>query len=213
MKTTLAVITCLFLFVNIFADDTKYVEAMKKNLVQIDSCRTANDFIETANSFLRIAEAEKDKWLPYYYVSFCKVLASFTDQDNTKKDAYLDQALVSLNKADSLKPKESEIYTLRGMLVQARLAVDPMSRYMQYGAEMNQCFDTAKQLNPKNPRPEYLEATTLLYTPVEFGGGQAVAKPMFESSLKKFNEFIPENELMPIWGKQEVESTLKRISQ
>lgn len=212
MKSVLTFLVVVLCFASISrADDEKYIAAMKKNMIQMDSMKTVDDMVDLTNTFIRIANAEKDKWLPYYYASQLCVLSSFTDSVNSKKDEYLDEADKFLAIADSLQPNESEIYVLKGFICQARLQVDPMSRYMKYGFQMNENFEKAIALDPANPRPEYLKGVTLFYTPEQFGGGAKAAKPVLETSLKKFNEFVPKNELMPHWGKQQVEDFLKQI--
>ena len=214
MKKLLSVILLVVCVANLtYADDTRYVSAMKKNMFQMDSMRTLNDMVDLTNSFLRIGNAEKNKWLPYYYASYLYIISSFTDTVHINKDGYLDQAAKVIALADSLQPNESEIYVLKGFLSQARLQIDPMNRYMKYGAEMNSNFEKAIALDPKNPRPEYLMGMTLYYTPEQFGGGIKAAKALFESSLKKFNEFVPKDELMPVWGKIQLEAFMKQIPQ
>jgi tetratricopeptide (TPR) repeat protein len=214
MKNAATLLVLILCFAGITrADDTKYTEAMKKNISQMDSLRSIGDMVDLANSFLRIADAEKSKWLPYYYVSYLYVITSYTDTVRSKKDGYLDEALKAIAIADSLQPNESEIYVLIGMINQARLQVDPMNRFMQYGQQMNENLEKAKTLDPKNPRPEYLMGMTTYYMPEQFGGGAKAAKPIFESSLKKFDEFVPKDELMPKWGKAQLEAFLKQIPQ
>lgn len=210
--TTLFVIFLCFA-VKSYADDTRYVNTMKNNISQIDSLKTLDSIIDLKNSFLRIANVEKNKWLPFYYVSYLYIITSFADTVKSKKDGYLDEALKFLAVADSLQPNESEIYVLKGLISQARLQIDPMNRFMKYGASMHASFQKAMELDPKNPRPEYLMGMTLFYTPEQFGGGPKLAKPMFENSLKKFNEYVPKEELMPSWGRKEVERFLKQIPQ
>ena len=208
----------ILLFVVLFAelsraDDSRYTNAMKKNIEQIDSLNDLESIVSLTNSFLRIANAEKDKWLPYYYASYLCIITSYADTTKSNKDGHLDEAVKYLALADSLQPNESEIYVLKGMILQARLQVDPMNRYMKYGQEMNAAFQKAQELNPANPRPDYLMAMNLYYTPAQFGGGPKAAKPMFESALKKYNEFVPKDEIMPNWGKQQVENYVKQISE
>lgn len=211
MKSILSIIICL-LAVNISkGDDEKYFAAMKNQIQNMDSLQSVEDFVDAANAFERIGNAEQNKWLPYYYASLCNTYASFTDTTVMLKDTYLDQALKLLAIADSLQPDESEIYTLKGMIAQGRLQIDPMSRYMKYGAEMSSNFQKAQQLDPSNPRPDYLMAITVLYTPEQFGGGPKAAKPLLEAAVKKFSEFVPKDELMPIWGKEQAEMFLKQI--
>ena len=103
----------------------------------------------------------------------------------SKKDGYLDKADLFINIADSLEQDDSEIYTLKGMIAQARMQVDPMNRWMKYGAESTSNFNKAMRLDTLNPRPEYLMGVGLFYTPEQFGGGPKTAKPLLEKSLEK----------------------------
>jgi hypothetical protein len=130
-----------FTFAGAQTDDSKYEKAMKKNLAKIKEATDAASMLNVANGFERIAYAEKDKWLPYYYTSLMHTLAAFADTTVDKRDSYLDKADMFINIADSLEENESEIYTLKGMIAQARLQVDPMNRWMKYGAESTKNFN------------------------------------------------------------------------
>jgi hypothetical protein len=212
MRRSLSVILSL-LFLTVAIADDKYEKEIKKNLEKIDECKTPNDFIKLANNFERIAVAEKDKWLPYYYSAFVYVLASYSDSSNSRKDIYLDKSDKFNNIADSLQPNNSEIYTLKGMISQARMQVDPMNRWQKYGADATSNFTKAMQIDTLNPRPEYLIGVGIFFTPKQFGGGSTAAKPILEKSLSKFEKFIPENEIMPKWGKEQVVEYLKQINE
>jgi len=212
MKIILTMVMCFLTAAGIQADDGKYEKAMKKILSKIDSAQDIGSMLDVANGFERIAFAEKDKWLPYYYSAFMLTLASFTDTTADNKDSYLDKADTFINIADSLEEDESEIYVLKGMIAQARLQVDPMNRWMKYGAVSNNNFSKAMKLDTLNPRPEYLQGVSLYYTPEQFGGGPATAKPLLEKSLEKFNLFVPDNDLMPQWGREMTEQMLEQIN-
>ncbi len=204
---------CVLLFTgNSFSQD-KYESGMKTNLAKMEECKTANDYLKVANGFERIAAAEKDKWLPYYYSALNCVLASYSDSSKTAKDIYLNKADKFINTADSLVPDNSEIYTLKGMIAQSRMQVDPMNRWQKYGAQATNNFTKAVQSDSLNPRPEYLMGVGLFYTPEQFGGGPKAAKLILEKSLAKFEKFVPENDLMPHWGKEQVEQYLKQIAE
>jgi hypothetical protein len=213
MNLLLSIILICFVFANAHSDDSKYEKAMKTNLAEIDSARDITSMINIANGFERIAFAEKDKWLPYYYASFMYVLAGYADTTTSKKDSYLDKADIFINIADSLKQDHSEIYNLKGMIAQARMQVDPMNRWMKYGTESTNNFNKAMKLDTLNPRPEYLMGVGLFYTPEQFGGGPKTAKTLLEKSLEKFNQFVPENDLMPNWGREMVEGLLEQINE
>jgi hypothetical protein len=211
MKNALMLLLLVLSFtISVKADDSKYVDAMKKNIARMDSLNNVENMADLTNAFLRIANAEKDKWLPYYYASYLYVITSYTDTVKSKKDIYLDEADKSIALADSLQPDESEIYVLKGMISQARLQIDPMNRYMQYMDRMNNAFKKAQALDAKNPRPEYMMGMTTYFTPEQFGGGAKAAKVLFDNAVKKFNEFVPKNELMPVWGKRQLEAFMKQ---
>ena len=212
MKLLLTIIICFLTTTGIHADDSKYEKAMKKNLAKIDSAMNVSLMLTVANGFERIAFAEKDKWLPYYYASFMLTLASFTDTTADNMDGYLDKADNFINIADSLEEDESEIYVLKGMIAQARMQVDPMNRWMKYGPIANNNFLKAMELDTLNPRPEYLQGVSLYYTPEQFGGGPVPAKRLLEKSLEKYNQFVPDNDLMPNWGREMTEQMLGQIN-
>lgn len=211
MRKPLSILLSL-LFLTVAIADDKYEKEIKKNLEKIDECKTPNDFIKLANNFERIAVAEKDKWLPYYYSAFVYVLASYTDSVNSRKDIYLDKAFKFNEIADSLMPNNSEIYTLKGMISQARMQIDPMNRWQKYGADATANLTKAMQIDTLNPRPEYLIGVGTYYTPQQFGGGPQTAKPILEKSLAKYEKFIPESEIAPNWGRENLEEILKAVN-
>lgn len=210
MKTYL-VMLLLFISAIAAAQEDRYTSAMQKNLFMMDSAKTTNDFLKISNSFERIADAEKDKWIPYYQSAFCLLIASFTDTSAQNKDSYIDKADILLAKADSLQPNNSEIVTLKGFSAQARMVVNPMERWQKYGPLSSSLFDKAKELDSNNPRPDYLIGQATLNTPEQFGGGAKATLPILKTAMDKFNKFQPETALSPNWGKQNLEQILKRI--
>ena len=119
-----------------FAQSEKYIAAMKSNIADVDSSfKTPAALISLANNFERIATAEKNQWLPYYYAAFCQVNSGLTDPDKSKSDAIADKATAMLNKADSLEPNNSEISCIKSMIATCHMLVNPMQRYMEYGPE------------------------------------------------------------------------------
>ena len=193
--------------------DEKYIKAMEKNLEMIDTASSLNSFQQIANSFERIANAEKDKWLPYYYSAYLLTISNFVDTVQAMKDSYLDKADMQILMADSLEPGNSEIYTLKGMIAQARLVVDPQNRWMKYGQLSSGYLNKAKELDPTNPRPDFLNGQSVLYTPEQFGGGKEKALPILKEAEKKFENFQPESSIHPNWGKKTLEDILKNIEE
>lgn len=208
MKTKLIVAVFLIISVNLFAQ-SEYEKAVVKNLESFGNAQSLDELKNVANNFERIATAEPDKWIPRYYASFINVLLSFKTQDVAQKQSYLEYAQQQLDKALELDNKESELHALQGMLYQAYITLDPMNNGQLYSGKANTSFGIAKKLDPENPRPYYLEALTIMYTPEEFGGGKKVARPMLSHALELFTKFEPTNKLMPDWGKEDCEAQLQ----
>jgi hypothetical protein len=195
-----------FFVTGTFAQSEKYLAAMKSNIEAIDAAfKNPVSLLDLANKFERIASAEKTQWLPYYYAALCQVNYSYMEQDKTKIDAIADKATEWIDKADALQANNSEISCLKSMIASAHMMVNPMQRFMEYGQEAQVFIDAAIQQDPANPRPEYLKGQSLKYTPEQFGGGCANAKPVLQSSLDKYNKFNPASDIHPNWGKQRVE--------
>lgn len=185
-----------------FSQSDRYIDAMKKNISQIDSVALKNNISELANNFQRIAAAEKNQWLPYYYAAYLTVVQVLLKPGGDNQDEVADHAGDLLDAALRILGKEnSETYVIRAMIATAHMTVDPQSRYMQYGPEISQSLHRAQALDPSNPRPVLYQAQSLFHTPEFAGGGKEVAKPFFEKAKKLFAEFKPENELSPAWGK------------
>jgi hypothetical protein len=202
MKKALLLITLISFSNFLFAQSDKYPAAMQKNIALLDSAMKNGTMTDLANSFTRIADAEKTQWLPYYYAAYCTVMSGFVEKDNSKKDAIADKAEELIIKAETLAGKpNSETHVIRSMIASAHMMVDPQSRWQQYGQASSESIANAKELDPTNPRPVYLEAQAKFYTPESFGGGKAPAKELFEKALTMFDAFKPKTELDPNWGK------------
>ncbi|MEO6290973.1 MAG: hypothetical protein ABIO76_13680 [Ginsengibacter sp.] len=199
----------LFLFVLIlffagvsFSQSDRFTMAMKTNIALLDSMMAKNNYTELANNFERIADAEKTQWLPYYYAAFCTITQAYTENDNSKKDAIADKAQQLIDKAESVLGKEnSETNVIKSMIATAHMMVDPQSRYMTYGPASAGFIEKSKSLDSTNPRPVLLEAEGKFYTPEAFGGGKDSAKGLFDKAYVMDENFKPETELSPNWGK------------
>ncbi|MGN6248315.1 MAG: hypothetical protein ACTHNG_08160 [Ginsengibacter sp.] len=202
MKSSIIIIASIFAVSFANAQSSKYESAMKDNISQLDSVMIKNNALELANNFIRIAQAEKTQWLPYYYAAFCKVEQAMQEQDNSKKDAIADQATEYLTKAENILGKEnSEIDVIKSMIATVHMTVDPQNRYMTYMSDINDNIQKAESLDSTNPRPVLLEAENKFFTPEQYGGGKDVAKEYFEKADSLDKNFKPENDLSPNWGR------------
>ena len=192
---------------------------MEQKLAGFDSTRSTEGLQELANSFERIAEAEKTQWLPYYYAALSNVNLGFNyaiaagpmGGNADKVDPLADKAEKLLNKAEELSKDNSEIYVVKKLIASCRMLGDVMNRYMTYGPVAVEALATAKKLNPENPRVYVLEGTDLYNTPEQYGGNKTEAKRLLEEALKKYETFKPESSIHPAWGKGQAQYFLSQI--
>lgn len=188
-----------------FAHDDKYVAAMQKNIQVLYKATEIAELQQAVNGLERIASAEKTKWEPYYYASFGYSMMANREKDGVKKDAYLDQAVTSLEKAKAILPNDSEIIALDGFISMLRITVDPATRGQQYAAQAMQAFEKASAINPENPRALALKAQMQYGTAQFFGSPATEACTTLNAALEKFNTFKSDNPLAPRWGKRVAE--------
>ena len=210
MKNLLFIFSMIICAAASNAQSAKFVAAMKKNITLIDSSfQNPDAFLNLSNNFERIGTAEKDQWLPYYYAAYTRINYGFMQKDQSGNDVIADKVDELIMKADSLQPNNSEISCLKSMAASIRLMVNPPARFMQYGMLSDKMLKAAKEQDPTNPRPYMIKGQGLKYTPEQFGGGCATAKPELEKAMEKFNAFKPATEISPDWGKTYTATLLK----
>jgi hypothetical protein len=197
------------------AQNEKYTQAMNDGIQALNGIdRSKPDPIvlqDIANRFERIAAAEPKEWLPKYYAAYSNVILGFVGSSINEKDQYLDKAGALLKEAEAIvgKPND-ELQILKAYQSQIHLAADPMNRWQADGAKFTEYLESAKSINPENPRIYYLEGSSLFFTPEEYGGGKKAAKPLLEKATQKFAAFKPETNIHPAWGKMETEWMLSQ---
>ncbi|MBX9781856.1 MAG: hypothetical protein K2X48_01050 [Chitinophagaceae bacterium] len=203
-------VSFLFLAVSITASaqSEKFTAAMQSKLEGYKTAQTPQDFLDMSNAFERMAEAEKAQWLAYYYAAHAQVIYGFMQKDMSGADAIADKAEQLINKADALEKNNSEISCIKSMIATLRMNVNPMQRWQQYGPASAEAIANAKQQDPSNPRSYALEAQNLFYTPAQFGGGCATAKPVAEQGMKLLETFKPKSPLHPAWGKMQFDMVM-----
>lgn len=208
MRKILFVFAALSLSVATMAQSEKYKGAMTTNIAQLESNKTADEWLASSAAFERIADAEKNQWLPYYYAAYTNCLYTLIKNDAANNDQYADKIEALLAKADALSPNNSEVSVIKAIVATIRMIVDPMQRYQQYGPAIEKALNEAKTQDPNNPRPYFITGQNLRYTPEQFGGGCGTAKPVLEEAAKKYGSFKPASELHPNWGKKQVEELI-----
>ncbi len=211
MKKT---ILFLALFVSLtaisYAQSDKYISAMQKNLATMDTAFAhPSSLLSVSNNFERIATAEKDQWLPYYYAALAQVNYGFRSGNMSGGDPIADKAESLLHKADSLSPNNSEISMLKAMTGTVRMLVNPQGRYIEMIGVVEAALKSAEAQDPANPRPYYFKAQTLKNTPDQFGGGCDAAMEQANIAKEKFASFKPTSPMAPSWGAEQNAALIK----
>ncbi|MFD2571733.1 hypothetical protein ACFSUS_13895 [Spirosoma soli] len=195
------------------AQSDQYKQAMTQAIATIQSHNQQSppaDMLASANQFERIASAEPKEWLPRYYAGLNYVYLGFMGKTEAEKDKYLDQADANLKAAEALAVDNDELAVLKAYIAQARMVVDPMNRWQQYGPLFQAGIEKAKSLNANNPRAYALEGSALMYTPDQYGGGPGTACPVLKQAAEKFATFKPASDLHPGWGLKNIEPLLAK---
>lgn len=155
---------------------------------------------EASDMFERIAAADKNSWLPNYYVALVNTTASFGTQDKTKVTALLNKAQNALDVEMIKNQNNSELYVMQAMIYTAWVVVDPMTNGMVYSGKTMEMYEKALALSPTNPRAVFGKAD------FQFQGATWTGidtKPLckeIDKSIELFATFKPETPFSPKWG-------------
>ena len=212
MKTLNVILLCsgIFLSATHVCLSNEYLRAMQNGIKAVYSASDIPALQRAVNTLERIGEAEKMKWEPWYYAAFGYLMMANMEEDAVKKDAYLDLAMTSVEKAAALKPDESEIVALVGFVHMIRVSVDPESRGPEHAPRAMRAFQKANALNPENPRPLALMARMQSGTARFFGTPATEACALAAQSLQKFATYASDNALAPVWGKPMAEGVIQQ---
>ncbi|HXB05674.1 MAG TPA: hypothetical protein VNW04_01125 [Puia sp.] len=187
------------------AQNDKYTQMMQKNIALLDSAKTIDELTGLAATFDRIGDAEKNKWLPYYYAALAQTWIGWNPATKDK-DANSAKINAYLAKAEALE-KNAELYAVENMSATQQMVMDPQTRWATNGKDASTALEKGMAADANNPRLYYLQGMSLFNTPPQFGGGKDKAKPLFEKSIALFKSAQPKP-LYPTWGQKQAENQL-----
>ena len=167
--------------------------------------------VEAANLFERIANAEEDEWLPFYYAAQIKVIESFSMTDKSKKEQQLKEAQDLLNQAMTFAGEENvEVDILQAMLHTSSLTMDPSFYGMKLSPVINNIYTQALKEAPENPRVVLSKAEWDMGSAQFFGEDPAKYCDDLKRSLRLFEKDKPTVPFEPSWGKDRAEMLIAR---
>jgi tetratricopeptide (TPR) repeat protein len=194
MKTSIIIIA---LFISsLVAAQSSYEQGMGKSLGLWGEGKAQ----EASDLMQRIASAEKNNWLPNYYVALINTAESFNPANKEKVTALVAKAQDALDNATVISPNNPEIMVVQAMLYTVILLQDPMTNGAKYSGLAMEQYNKALSIDPDNPR--------VVFSKAEFEIGSAKywgtdTKPMCEQiakSIQLFANFKPETVFSPKWG-------------
>ena len=194
MKKIITVIALLI--VGLTSAQTQFEKGMEKAFGLWKEGKNA----EASAMFERIAAAEKNSYLPNYYVALINTTAVFTEKDKTKIDLLLTKAQDALDKEIIKDQNNAELYVLQALIYTGYVVADPMTNGMKYSAKVMEAYAKAKAIDPNNPRAVFGEAD------YQLGGAKWTGvdtKPLcvqVDKAIELFATFKPETQFSPKWG-------------
>lgn len=193
---TKIIVTFVLFLTTLVSAQSQYETGMQKAFKLWDEGKNT----EASALFERIASAEKDNWLPNYYVALINTIDAFQTKDKNKITGLLLKAQTALDTETAKHPDNSELLVVQAMINTAWIVADPMTNGMKLSAKTVEIYNKAIALDPKNPRAVFGKAE------FEIGGARyfgSDTKPMcaeIDKSIELFATFKPETVFHPKWG-------------
>jgi len=201
------VITMLVLFVcGSITAQSQYETGMQKAFALWGENKPA----EASAMFERIASAEKDNWLPPYYVALVNTTEAFKTQDKDKISALLDKAQQALDQAMMLSQDNAELLVMEALIQTAWIVYDPMTNGMKLSGKINQIYAKALALAPDNPRVVMSKAEFDMGGAAYFGNDIAPMCKQMEHAVSLFATFKPESPFHPKWGLERAQEAVQQ---
>lgn len=193
---TRIIVTIISLVCSAIFGQTNYEQSMQKAFALWGEGKNQ----EAASLFERIADAEKDQWLPNYYVALINTTTAFTTKDKEQVEGLLQKAQAALDVELKKQPNNPELLVMQGMIYSAWIANDPISNGMKLSGKTREVYAKAEAIAPENPR------VVLSKTDFEMGSAHFFGtdtKPLclkMNKAIELFATFKPESPFHPNWG-------------
>ena len=187
---------------------TNYQKGMEKAF----SLWQENKPIEASNLFERIASAESDNWIPFYYAAQVNVLKSFNEKDKSILETQLNKAQGFIDFANDLSSDNAELMILQAQLHTAWIAFDGASYGMMLSPKVSSLYAKALEVAPTNPRVVLAKAEWDMGSARFFGQDTTPFCKDVEKSLELFATFKPTGEFAPNWGEERAKQIVESCS-
>lgn len=200
------IITIIALLVSsVLSAQTPYEQGMTKalGLWREGKSKEASDVME------RIASAEKNNWLPNYYVAMINTTEAFNPANKSNASALIEKAQQAQDAATVISPNNAELLVMQAMIYTAMIVQDPMVNGMKYSPKVMELYTKAKFIAPENPRVVYCKAEFEINSAPWTGADVKKLCLDLESAIPLFEKFVAESPFHPKWGLDRANEALK----
>ncbi len=202
MKNT--ILAVVMLATSLLSAQDQYTKGMEKAFQLWGEQKTT----EAINLFERIAMAEEDNWLPYYYAAQLSTIISFGEKDEAKLTHQLEKAKEFLDIAKNIAPDNAELLVQEAMINTAWVAFDGATYGPTLSGKNVQLYQKAAQLAPNNPRVILSKAEWDMGAARYFGKDTAPYCKDVERALQLFATFENDTPFYPTWGEDRAREVL-----
>lgn len=202
----------LFLFVGmIFAINLGAQSQYEKGMNKAFELWNKGKLTESSNLFERIAKAEKENWIPFYYAAYLEIITSFNEKDEAKLKAKLEKASGHLDTGLLYSKDNAEILIIQALLNTSYIKFDGQKYGMSMTGKNEVLFKKAMKLAPNNPRVILQKAEWDMGTARFFGKPLDPYCKDIEKAIELFNkEKKSDVQYSPSWGKERAEKALRQ---
>ena len=155
---------------------------------------------EASAMFERIASAEKNSWLPNYYVALVNTTTAFTIKDKEKISALLTKAQDAVDTEMAKDQPNAELLVMQALIYTAWIMYDPMTNGMKYSPKVMEQYAKAEAIASNNPRVIFGKAEFEIGGALYFGQDTKPMCVQIDKAIELFGTFKPETPLHPKWG-------------
>lgn len=202
----------LFLFIGvIFALNLTAQSQYEKGMNKAFELWGKGKMTESANLFERIASAEKENWIPFYYAAYLEIMSSFNEKDEAKLKAKLEKASGHLDTALLHSKDNAEIIIMQALINTAYINFDGQKYGMSMSGKNSALFQKAIKLAPNNPRVILQKAEWDMGAARFFGKSMEPYCKDIKKSIELFKkETKSDVKFSPSWGKERAEQVLSQ---
>lgn len=202
MKT---IITFALLFISTLGTaQTPYEKGMRKAFELWE----VNKLDEASNLFARIAAAEKEQWLPDYYIAQLYVLkcwSTWEDREEATLKVNLDKAQEHINNILTLDKDNPYAKQMQAQVYTVWVAYDGAKFGMKYSGKVSELYTQAQAAEPENPIFIFNKAEWDIGAARYFGSDTTPYCNEIKRAIDLFATFKPATEFHPSYGLERAE--------